>query len=78
MMEIEKFRPGIGSPSNLMTDFSQIHTIYLNASKIYPKETLFYFSWCFNRALPIISPFIVVFTTEIVQKIAPAYTIHKG
>ena len=31
------------APSNLTTDVSQIHTIYLNASKIYPKETLFYF-----------------------------------
>ena len=31
------------APSNLTTDFSQIQTIYLNASKIYPKETLFYF-----------------------------------
>ena len=30
-------------PSNLTTDFSQIHIISLNASKIYPKETLFYF-----------------------------------
>ena len=31
------------APSNLTTDLSQIHTIYLNASTIYPKETLFYF-----------------------------------
>ena len=34
---------GVHPPSNLTTDFSQIHTIDLNASKIYPKETLFYF-----------------------------------
>ena len=31
------------APSNLTTDFSLIHTIYLNVSKSYPKETLFYF-----------------------------------
>ena len=34
------------TPSNLKTHSSQIHTIYLNPSKIYPKESLFYFSWC--------------------------------
>ena len=31
------------APSNLTTEFSQIHTIHLDASKIYPKEALFYF-----------------------------------